>query len=486
MACLLSWMVATAIFIGIIALLGGPTQNDASESLYATWAIAHGNLACAYPPASGLTSSFFPFFRPHPAVPPLWPLLSGGVASLTRIGHTLAFPSQHALGANCVNGFAAMYGWAQNSYAMFPTIGLGYLSWFVLLAGVVALLRASGRGRSGWEVFTVLFIALVPMVWMPLLDQYHPQDLVAVGLVLAALACVERSAWIWAGVFLGLAVTSQQFALLVLLPLFVVAPGRARWKLLASGAGAGLLISLPVLIATSGRAVHSVVLGTGDSATFGGTVLWELRLTGPALVFSSRMLPILIAVALAWWALRRLGSGVLEPVPLISLAATCLSLRLVFEQGIFGYKFMALSIMLIILNVVRGRVRGELVVWLVLVSLAFQPVPAGLAINARPWAYHIASAYPLICIGVALVLIIRDAFHALVRWYLVVFFVIAACAFLQWPLWSPDSLRAALPLWFWQVALLVPGVVMAVGPLLRLMEGGIHSGSPATVENARR
>jgi len=479
-------VVATAIFFGIVALLGGPSQSDASESLYATWAIAHGSIACAYPPASGATSSFVLFFRPHPAVPPLWPLLSGGAASLTRIGHTVPFPSQHALGANCANGYAAMYDWARSSYAVFSTIGLGYLSWFVLLAGVVALLRASGRGRSGWEVFAILFIALVPMVWMPLLDVYHPQDLVAVGLVLGALACVERRAWIWAGVFLGLAVTSQQFALLVLLPLFVVAPGRARWKLLASAAGTALLISFPFVVATSGRAVHAVVFGTGDSATVGGTVVWETRLTGPALVFSSRMLPILVAVALAWWALRRLGTGVLEPVPLISLAATCLSLRLVFEQGIFGYKFMALSIMLIILNVVRRRIRGELVVWLVLVSLAFQPVPAGLAVNARPWGYHIASAYPLICIGIAGLLIVRDALHARVRWYLVAFFVIAACAFLQWPLWSPDSLRAALPLWFWQVVLLVPGVVMAVGPLVRSMEGGPQLSPAAGAENAAR
>ena len=44
-----------------------------------------------------------------------------------------------------------MYDWAQNTAAIFPTIGTGYLAWFVLLAGVIALLHVSGRGRTGWE-----------------------------------------------------------------------------------------------------------------------------------------------------------------------------------------------------------------------------------------------------------------------------------------------------------------------------------------------
>ena len=215
-----------------------------------------------------------------------------------------------------------------------------------------------------------------------------------------------------------------------------------------------------------------MVIGTGDSLSFGGTVLWELRLHGPVLVSLSRMLPILVAIALAWWALRRLGPRVLEPIPLISLVATSLSMRLVFEEGLFGYKFMALAVMLVILAVVQGRVRGRLIAWLALVTLAFDPVPVGYAINARSWGYHVASALPLICIAIVLLLIVWDALHRRIRWYLVAWFAIAAWAFLQWPLWSPDSLRAPFPKWFWQVVLLSTGVVMAVGPLVREMRNG--------------
>jgi len=226
------------------------------------------------------------------------------------------------------------------------------------------------------------------------------------------------------------------------------------------------LVSLPFVVATSGRATHAVLFGTGDSKTFGGTILWESGLRGPALVFFSRILPILVSMAIAWWAYRRLGSDVLEPIALISLLATSLSLRLVFEEGLFGYKFMALAVMLIILAIVRGRIRGRLVAWLALVTLAFEPIPAGLANNARSWGDHAASALPLIFIATVLVLIAYDALHRKVRWYLIAWFVIAAWAFLQWPLLSFDSIRAPFPLWFWQLVLLPTGIVMAVAPLV--------------------
>ena len=483
LVCVAGWLLATAIFCGMVALLGGPTQSDSSESLYATWSIAHGHLACAYPPASSVTSSFYLFYQPIPPVPPLWPLLSGGLAWLTRIGHTVPFPSQHALGVNCAHAYGQVYLWARHSYALFATLGLGYAAWFVLLAGLIAVLRASGRGRSGWEPFAVVLVALVPITWTPLLNYYHPQDLVAVGLALASIACVERRQWVWAGVFVGLAVTSQQFALLVLAPLFVVAPGRERWRLLVASAGVAAVVSLPVIVATSGRAIHAVVFGTGDSGTLGGTLVWELGLHGPALVFVSRILPILVAAALAWWALRRLGSRVLEPIPLISLVATALSMRLVFEQGLFGYKFMALAVMLIVLAVVRGRVRGRLIAWLALATLAFNPIPVGYEINARPWGHHVAFALPMICLAVVLVLIVSDAVHRRIRWYLVAWFAIAAWAFLQWPLWSPDSLRAPFPKWFWQLVLLSTGVVMAVGPLVREMRKGTGTRTPDHAED---
>ena len=71
-------------------------------------------------------------------------------------------------------------------------------------------------------------LACAPPVWMPLLQFFHPQDIMATGLALGALASVRRDRWVCAGVLVALALTSQQFALLVLAPLIVVVPQKFR------------------------------------------------------------------------------------------------------------------------------------------------------------------------------------------------------------------------------------------------------------------
>ena len=325
--CLASWVLATIIFVGVVASLGGPTSNDAVESLYSTWAIAHGSLACSYAPGSGATANFSLIYQPSLFVPPLWPLISGGLSALTGIGHAVPFPTQHALGASCASGYTKMYRWALDSSVLSATLRLGYVSWIALLAGFIAILRAVGRGRTRWEAFCVVFLAVVPVVWMPVLEEYHPQDLVALGLGLAGTACVLRNKWLWAGVLLGLAFTSQQFTLLILIPLVIVAPGRDRWRFLVAAASSVVIVSLPFLVTTPRRAIDSLLTGTGNSDTLGNTVLWKLFGSGisfqasePApLIFIARVGPIVVAVALAVWVLHRLGSRALEPIPLLSL-----------------------------------------------------------------------------------------------------------------------------------------------------------------------
>jgi hypothetical protein len=361
-----------------------------------------------------------------------------------------------------------MYQWAASTLSLVPTVGFGYLSWFALLAGAVALLRATGRGRTGWEVLMVILMALVPITWMPLLDYYHPQDLLAMGLALGGLACVLRRSWTWAGILLGLAVTSQQFALLLLLPLVLVAPSKKRVALVISSACAWAIVSLSMVLVTSGNATSAVLVGTGDYSALGGTVLYEFRLPLWALHFAARAMPVLVSVGLGWWAHRRLGPRALEPVPLLSLLATCLSTRLVFEQGLYGYKFMALAVMLIVLGVVQKQVNGQLLVWLALVTVAFNPVPTGLDYNARPWADSAATAVTVsvLLLG-GLVLIWCVANRRVPPWYLVVGIVIVLVAFVHVPPWAFHAHRHPVSKWIWQLILVPPGVVLAVRPLLR-------------------
>jgi hypothetical protein len=305
-------------------------------------------------------------------------LLSGAVAAFTHIGGSVPFPSQAAMGAHCANGVNAMSRWSVRADAGESTVELGYLSWVFVMAGVVALLRAAGRGRCGWEPAALVLVACAPAVWMPLEQFFHPQDMVAMGLILGSLACVLRGRWGWAGVLLGLALTSQQFPWLSMAPLVVVAPVNRRFRLAGGAIAAMAIVVLPLVVLTAGRAFGPALLGSGGSPSpVGGTLLWELGGLGKPLVAVSRLLPILLSVVLAWWAKRRLGAGMLNPVPLISLIATALTLRLVFEVNLWGYYFLAVTLSLIVLNVACGRIRLYLVAWLALVLLAFNPMGWG-------------------------------------------------------------------------------------------------------------
>jgi hypothetical protein len=406
--CFVGWLIAAATLIGWTQFFHGPSQADAIESVYSTWAIAHGHLACAYPPPQSVGA--FPF------IAPLWPLLSGGVAAITRIGHGVPFPSSSALGPHCTTAINAMSQWSIRSSALPSTVRLGYVGWFALLGGAIALLRASGRGRSGWEPLTVILIACIPPVFMPIQRFFHPQDLLAMGLVLGGVACVRRGSWIWAGALLGLAVTSQQFALLVLAPLLVVAPANRRVRFASAAISAAAVIVLPMVAVSSGRALSAVLIGSGNDPSEGGTVLWELHLHGALLVGISRVLPIVLSMVLAAWALRRLGPAVRKPVPLMALLATSLSFRLVFEQNLFGYYFMALAVSLVLLDAVRGQIRGQLVAWIALLILAFDPVP-----------------------------------------------------------WGSDPIPKIVPLWLFQIVLVSLAVVLASTPLISLARSGTDS-----------
>jgi Glycosyltransferase family 87 len=474
--CVLGWVVATVIFAGLVAGLGGPSTNDAAESVYSTWFIAHGDFACMYPPAlaNGLEHKVVPNYVPGPYTAPLWPLLSGGLAAATHIGSALPFPSSSELGANCSQAYITTYHWAHKTRALYSTIGLGYVAWFVMLAGVVALLRAAGRGRCGWELAGVVLVALVPSAWMALMNEYHPQDLLAMGLVLAGLALALRRSWTWAGVLFGLAVASQQFALLALVPLFVVAPARGRWRLAGGSVAAWVLVALPFVVA-SRRALSAITIGTGNFPSYGGTLVRYLHLHGDPLILVSRILPLVAAAGVAWWMHRRFGERALEPLPLLSLMAICVSLRLVFEQNMFGYYFLALSVLLILLEIVDGRIRGELVAWITMVLLVYNPVPFGLAYNAVSWGEHAATSLPELATAVVLGLIVWDAAHRRVRWHLLAWFVIAVLALCQWPPWSQqwpswgNAFRPPFHNWSWQLILLPTGIALAAWPLITSM-----------------
>ena len=485
---MLSWLVASMTFFGLAVLYGGPSQGDSAESVYSTWSFAHGDLACFYPPlgdyhsygmanpftplqSSGIANPFalvrsFDMATPSALTAPLYPLLSGIVAWISRIGHQVLFPSANQLGPRCANAVSRIYHWSLISGALHPTLRLAFLVWPILLAGIVTVLRASGRGRTGWEPLALLPVALTPCVLMCITYFFHPEDLLAMGLVLLGVTAFLKKTWIWVGVLLGLAVCAQQFALLVALPLLVLTPSRARLKFVSAAISVSALIDVPLIVASSGRGLRTILLGSNlagsNVRSFGGTVLWETDLSGPLLFVISRVLPIAAVTALAWWASRRLGERLLAPTPLMSLVASALAVRLVFEENLFGYYFMAVAVSLVLLDVVAGRVRGTMLAWLVIVSLAFSPVFLGY--QKTP----MSGSVPLILVTLVLASLLGYAVTRRLKLYKKIWFAFAVgvCEFTMWGL---SHHVYVIPTWWWQVTLVPAALALALSPLVTLM-----------------
>ena len=331
------------------------------------------------------------------------------------------------------------------------------------MAGVVAVLRSIGRGRCGWEPTTLVIVAGLPPVWLCVEGTFHPEDLVAMGLALVAVALARRSSWAWAGVVVALAVLSQQFALLVAAPLFVLAPRGRRPAYAGAAAGTTAAAVLVLASLTSGDAAHAVLFGTGTTGGIGGTLLWELDLHGALLLLVSRIAPIVLSLLLAWWVVRRLGPSSLEPVALLSVVGLSLSLRLVFEQQLFGYYFMALSVALVLLDVAGGRLRATLVAWLATVSIVYLVGSTALDPLRRPAPGVLNDLLPLSVMALGALLIAREVRRGAHWWMLACWSAMIVGALV---VWKQTDVVGQPPTWLWQLVLVPLGIALAATPLL--------------------
>jgi hypothetical protein len=458
--CLLGWIVSIGVFVGLIATFAGPSDVDVGESVNSTWAIAHGQIACAYPsvPPGG-----------EPLAAPLYPLASGAVAAITEIGHGTPFPAAEALGPDCRNAAQAIHEWSLRSGALGPTTWIGCLSWLALMAGVIAWLRASGRGRRGWEPATLVVVAALLPVWGCVQNFFHPQDLLALGLALAAMACARGGRWLMAGVVCALAVLSQQFAFLVAVPLLMVAPVGRKVSFAGAGLLTGAIVVLPLTALTSGRALRAIAIGTGNTPSIGGTVLWETHASGAVAVLVFRVAPIAVSLVLSWWVARRLGAGALQPVPLIALVSVSLGLRLVFEENLITYYFMALMVSLVLLEATRGSVRRTVVAWIAAVTVVVCRI-SDAPFGTNRWGVYVQNdLIPLFIGGLALLAVFIHLARGHDRRKAWPWLALAGVdLFTLMP--GGNAYSAGQVIWFWQMVLVIPGLLLAAQPLWRTIE----------------
>lgn len=469
--CFIGWIGASAVYYVLVGVLGGPVEGDSAETVYSTWSFAHGDLACAYPHLGKYQLNNLA--RPYSLASPLYSLISGAAAAILRIGHDVAFPTRSEFGPNCKYAIVDMFNWSAKSSAILPTIRLSYLVWPILMGGIIALVRAAGRGGRMWEPFTLLIVACTPTVLMCITYYFHPEDLLAMALILAAMAAVISKRWSLAGVLIGLGYCAQPFAILVAAAILVVAPGRQRLQYVLGAVVAVLVVDVPLVIATSGRAFKNIALGSSRAGiinrSVGGTVLWEADLHGVPLFLCSRVAPILVVMAIAWWAHRRLGSRLLRPIPLVSLMATAVIMRLVFEVNLFGYYFMAASVSLLVLEVVRGHFRGTVLAWIGIVTIAFNPINAGFFSNLTGHTLDLYRAVPILVMALMVASVVVDAAYHRFRAYKIVWIVVASVAGQSMIGTFREPIFRA-PHWLWQVVLVPIALGLAIKPLLGEMK----------------
>lgn len=171
--------------------------------------------------------------------------------------------------------------------------------------------------------------------------------------------------------------------------------------------------------------------------------------------------------------------------------AVSLGLRLVFEQNLFSYYFMALSVSLVLLDVAGGRIRSSLLAWLAAVALVLCFFH-GLAFNFVGWGSQPRSVVPLFVLIPALVMILVRILRGGIRGSrdLLPWLAVAACGLFMWPnvinpFYSPGDVWFWNPLhiWVWQIVLVGPGLVLAARPLLSDVR--LHGSQPRRQETER-
>jgi hypothetical protein len=358
------------MFVGLCTTFGGLDAADSSVSTYFTWSVSHAHLACAYanPRSLGATAA------------PLYPLVASGLAALARIGHGVRFPSSSALGAHCAHAAAAIYAWSSRSHALGSTLKIGYLGWLALAFAVVFLIRTIKGGPTRGEVLTLFLVAWAPPVQMCLVKFFHPQDLIAVALVLVGLSWLLRGQSFLAGVFLSLAFLTQQFALLAIVALVVTAPKDHRARLVTALMLTSAVAGVTLLVVTSGRAWESLVYGTGDSS-WTSSLLVETGLRGNALFVTARLAPVAMTAITAIRLRAKWRENIMAPSSLLTLVTLSMLWRLVFEINLWGYYFMSVTVLLLLLEAANNRLRRGVLLWVVVASLTTTEAE----LLKRPW-----------------------------------------------------------------------------------------------------
>ena len=362
-AIILAVVAGGAIYWFIVELAGGFAKDDSYSVLYSSVMFSHGYWSCAY--------RSMPSYLPQSG--PVYPLVSAAVQWITRLGFSTGYLTPSQIGPSCHNAFNIFGRLTRGTDVspFYPVLPTAMVAWFALTLSALAIFRTSvlRSTRSIWLI--PLAFALTPPLIFCVQEYYHPQDIWALAMAFTAVALGLRQRAFAAGVLWALALMSQPYTLLGVVTILVISSWPVRRRLVAGGAICTAMVCSVLYLTSGSHAVVASLLGTGNTLIHETTWMYELHVNSTFGLVFSRLGPVAVVALVAWWVRSRRPDVVSDPVILLGLLATAWSLRLVFEENLWGYYCMATGVTLVLRDIMARRASRGTIYWLVLVLFAF-------------------------------------------------------------------------------------------------------------------
>lgn len=130
------------------------------------------------------------------------------------------------------------------------------------ILGYALVRRSRSDGRSGSWLLTVAMLAVLSPASVAAVQNGHPEELLGGVLCVAAVLLALDARWIWAGIALGLAVATKQWALLAVIPTVLAAAPGTRLRLAFIGAATAAIVYVPFVA----RDPHAFMTATRSEA----------------------------------------------------------------------------------------------------------------------------------------------------------------------------------------------------------------------------
>ncbi len=339
----LSAVLAFILFV-IIRSTGayGVTYNrDFPQTTNPAVAVAQGKLSCAYDGSIVNDAN------------PLYPLIlalslrvfasSRDISQLFEVDSTV-----------CANPNPQIS--LTDNLASHIVIDTSLITWLVVAFGLIYVLQKSRRKDSWFLVYALFGLSLMPFFSASLSIFLHPEDVLAIGLVLISTGAMLREKWMLSGIFAGLALDSKLIAVPYILVLFILIPGKSRIRFAMAAVVVSALILSPFLITLP----STILVFSGHYAlTFlisAPSIMWYLKgIFGSHTAIASRGLPVVLAAVFSIIFKLKLPNVFKNTEAVVVLLCACAILRVFFEVEVFAYYLMPISITFFLVVLIYGR-----------------------------------------------------------------------------------------------------------------------------------